>query len=66
MILRAMLDLDIDKNRSFLIGDKTIDVEAAQAAGIPGFLFSGGNLSDFLDLCLGKLGTGARDAMWQR
>lgn len=63
MILRAMSELNIDKNRSFLIGDKTIDIEAAQAAGIPGFLFSGGDLLDFLEFCLGKMSTGDRDGM---
>ena len=56
MILRAIAELNIDKSRSFLIGDKTIDLEAAHAADIPGFLFSGGNLSEFLDVCLGKMG----------
>jgi D-glycero-D-manno-heptose 1,7-bisphosphate phosphatase len=37
MILRALSDLDIDKNRSFLIGDKESDILAARNAGIPGF-----------------------------
>ena len=49
MILRAIADLDIDKSRSFLIGDKAIDMEAARAAGIMGFLFAGGNLAAFLE-----------------
>jgi D,D-heptose 1,7-bisphosphate phosphatase len=65
MILRAMAELNIDKSRSFMIGDKSIDMEAAKAAGIPGFLFSGGNLSDFLNGCLGKMKTVDRDAMRQ-
>jgi D-glycero-D-manno-heptose 1,7-bisphosphate phosphatase len=52
MIFRALSDLDIDKNRSFLIGDKESDIAAAQSAGIPGFLFTGGNLNEFLDKCL--------------
>jgi D,D-heptose 1,7-bisphosphate phosphatase len=41
MILRALSELDIDKNRSFLIGDKESDIVAARGAGIPGFLFGG-------------------------
>lgn len=52
MILRALSDLDIDKSRSFLIGDKESDIAAAQGAGIPGFLFTGGNLNEFLYRCL--------------
>ena len=52
MILRALTDLEIDKDRSFLIGDKQTDIAAAEAAGIPGFLFSSGNLADFVEECL--------------
>jgi D,D-heptose 1,7-bisphosphate phosphatase len=49
MILQAFSDLAIRKDRSFLIGDKQSDIEAARSAGIPGFLFPGGNLATFLD-----------------
>jgi len=31
-----------------LIGDKDSDIAAAQAAGVEGFLFPGGDLSDFI------------------
>ena len=48
MILRALSDLNVDRQRSFLVGDKQIDVEAARRAGIRGFLFTGGNLAAFL------------------
>jgi D-glycero-D-manno-heptose 1,7-bisphosphate phosphatase len=41
MILRALSDLDIDKHRSFLIGDKESDILAARNTGIPGLLFTG-------------------------
>jgi D,D-heptose 1,7-bisphosphate phosphatase len=51
MILRALADLEIDKEKSFLIGDKQSDIAAAEAAGIPGFLFAGGNLAMFVDDC---------------
>ena len=52
MILQAFSDLTIRKDQSFLIGDKAGDIEAAQGAGIPGFLFPGGNLATFLDRLL--------------
>lgn len=48
MILQAFLDLTIRKDQSFLIGDKEGDIEAAGNAGIPGYLFPGGNLDTFL------------------
>jgi mannose-6-phosphate isomerase len=56
MILRACVDFAIDKDASFLIGDKETDVAAARAAGIPGFLFGGGNLLPFLETCLAERG----------
>jgi len=56
MILRACVDFAIDKDASFLIGDKETDVAAARAAGIPGFLFGGGNLLRFLETCLAQRG----------
>jgi D-glycero-D-manno-heptose 1,7-bisphosphate phosphatase len=36
MILRAAADLDLDLQKSWLIGDKSIDIEAAQRAGLAG------------------------------
>jgi D-glycero-D-manno-heptose 1,7-bisphosphate phosphatase len=52
MILRAFADLNIAREGSFLIGDRDSDIEAARAAGIPAYLFAGGNLADFLRACL--------------
>lgn len=48
LLLQAMQEYDLDKQQSFLIGDKPSDVEAAKAAGIKGYLFSGGNLLSFV------------------
>lgn len=46
MILQAMADFAIDPARSFLIGDKPTDLQAAHRAGIPGHLFAGGDLDE--------------------
>lgn len=43
MLLKAMQEYDINKAESFMIGDKPGDVEAAEAAGLDGYLFTGGN-----------------------
>ena len=48
MLLKAMSEYAIDKEESFLIGDSKRDVEAAEAAGIKGYLFQGGNLLNFV------------------
>lgn len=52
LILQAMAEYDIDPDKSFLIGDKRRDVEAAEAAGIKGYLFEKGNLLDFIKLII--------------
>ena len=57
MIFRAFSDMQIDKNRSFLIGDKDSDIECARSAGIKGFLFTSENLAVFLDDCVGSART---------
>ena len=46
----------IDSQKSFLIGDSQRDVEAAQAAGIRGYLFEGGSMLDFVRSCLREEG----------
>jgi len=47
-MLRDLLQSwDVDSSRSLMIGDKSIDVEAAIAAGLPGHQFKGGSLLEF-------------------
>ena len=53
LILRAFEEYNIDKDAAFLIGDKPRDVESAEAAGIKGYLFSGGNLLNFVKEIVG-------------
>ena len=48
MILQALRDFNMKPADAFLIGDSPRDVEAAEAAGVKGFLYTGGNLSDFV------------------
>ena len=54
MLLRAIADLGIDPSQSFLIGDKEADMEAANAAGVSGYLFEGGNLDAFVASVLAR------------
>ena len=48
MLLRALTDFQGDPARSFLIGDKPSDIEAAEAAGVKGYLFTEANLLEFV------------------
>lgn len=44
MLLRALAEWPVERSGSFLIGDRSTDIEAAAAAGIPGHLFDGSDL----------------------
>lgn len=48
MIEQALAEYAIDRSRSFLVGDKVSDVQAAEAAGIHGCLYEGGSLLAFV------------------
>jgi D-glycero-D-manno-heptose 1,7-bisphosphate phosphatase len=38
----------VRREGSFVVGDRATDIEAAKAAGLPGFLFAGGDLDLFV------------------
>jgi D-glycero-D-manno-heptose 1,7-bisphosphate phosphatase len=48
MILDLMQHWPVRREGSFVVGDRGSDIEAAQAAGLPGFLFTGGDLDAFI------------------
>lgn len=47
MLYRAQMDFAIDIDNSIMFGDKAADIQAAQSAGVKGYLFKGGNIFDF-------------------
>lgn len=60
MLLQAMADFPVNREQSFLIGDKASDIEAAHAAGIGGFRYQGGNLATFAEWALASFEDGTR------
>lgn len=48
LITKIMNRFPVDSDQSFLIGDKFTDIEAANGAGIRGYLFGGGDLQQFV------------------
>ncbi len=55
MLLGLIDKWSVDTTRSFMIGDRDTDIQAAQAAHIPGYLFTGGKLDTFAAEVLEKL-----------
>ncbi|RIJ27522.1 D-glycero-alpha-D-manno-heptose-1,7-bisphosphate 7-phosphatase [Henriciella algicola] len=60
MLLQAMADFNVNREQSFLIGDKDTDIDAARAAGVGAFLFRGGNLGVFAEWALASFEDGVR------
>ncbi len=54
MLLDLMEKWPVEREGSFLIGDKDTDLRAAEAVGIGGHLFSGGNLAAFVERLLAR------------
>ncbi|OMI12921.1 D,D-heptose 1,7-bisphosphate phosphatase [Bradyrhizobium brasilense] len=52
MITDLIHRFQVDARRSFLVGDKQTDLEAARRAGVTGHLFSGVNLEEFVRFLL--------------
>jgi D-glycero-D-manno-heptose 1,7-bisphosphate phosphatase len=48
MIEHAQSEWNIDMGKSFVIGDNLKDMELANAVNVPGYLFRGGNLLEFV------------------
>ncbi|WEK57844.1 MAG: HAD family hydrolase [Candidatus Brevundimonas phytovorans] len=48
MLLKAVVEHDLDPARSLMIGDQPSDMEAARRAGVAGYRFQGGDLDQFV------------------
>ena len=57
MLLDLMAKWPVERSGSFLVGDRQSDLEAAAAANIPGYLFEGGDIADFVAAALAKAGS---------
>lgn len=56
MLLELIARFGVSREGSFMIGDKDSDMEAARNAGVPGLLFKGGDLDDFVTAHLQRKG----------
>jgi D,D-heptose 1,7-bisphosphate phosphatase len=65
MITDLLSRFPVNADDSMLIGDKASDLEAAQAAGLKGHLFSGGNLEAFVKQHLRPRFVNAANPTWK-
>jgi D-glycero-D-manno-heptose 1,7-bisphosphate phosphatase len=56
MIHDLMEHWPVRREGSFVIGDRATDIEAADAASLPGFLFAGGDLDAFVADIIARVG----------
>ena len=56
MIHDLMAHWSVRREGSFVVGDRESDIEAAKAAGLPGFLFPGGDLDAFVADIIARAG----------
>jgi D-glycero-D-manno-heptose 1,7-bisphosphate phosphatase len=57
MLLDLIGNWPVERKGSFLIGDKDTDMQAAEAVGITGYLFPGGDLDAFVEARLARHAT---------
>lgn len=62
MLVDLMRRWSVRTERSFLVGDRETDVEAAVAAGIAGHLYHGGDLDALVARLIASAGAGISDA----
>ncbi len=48
MLKKLQSEWTVDLDRSFMVGDRESDIEAAHAGGVPGHLYGGGGLLEFV------------------
>jgi D-glycero-D-manno-heptose 1,7-bisphosphate phosphatase len=53
MVLRGLAEFGLAPEEAVIIGDRSSDVEAGRRAGMPGYLFRGGDLHAFVVSVLG-------------
>lgn len=56
MLTRAMADWPVDPTRSFMIGDRAADLQAAAAAGVAGYAYASGSLLEVVLRALAETG----------